>query len=69
MVECVQIYGGFAGNEADISERDISSNETIRSGKIGVEGDSSDNVYHVIYNDEWDYPALSYLLNGVTITG
>lgn len=68
MVEGVQIYGGFAGNETDISERDISTNETFLSGDIGAEGDISDNVYHVIYNDESNYPALSYLLNGVTIT-
>ncbi|MBN2858262.1 MAG: right-handed parallel beta-helix repeat-containing protein, partial [Candidatus Delongbacteria bacterium] len=42
------IYGGFAGYETDLSQRDIKNNETIFSGDIGIEGDNSDNCYHVM---------------------
>lgn len=53
------IYGGFAGNETDLSQRDIKANETIFSGDIGIEGDNSDNSYHVM--------KAVQILDGVTI--
>ncbi|MFK7774069.1 MAG: choice-of-anchor Q domain-containing protein [Saprospiraceae bacterium] len=45
----VKWYGGFQGNETDLSQRDYEINETILSGDIGIEGDSTDNSYHVVY--------------------
>jgi hypothetical protein len=54
------VYGGFVGNETDISQRNIKENETIFSGDIGVEGDNSDNCYHVIN-------AGSIIIDGITI--
>ncbi len=53
----VKIYGGFVGNETSLSQRTIAviaANPSILSGDIGVVGDNSDNVYHVIIsvNDE-----------------
>ncbi|MFK8008255.1 MAG: choice-of-anchor Q domain-containing protein [Saprospiraceae bacterium] len=45
----VKWYGGFQGNETELSQRDIEINETILSGDIGVQGDSTDNSYHVVY--------------------
>ncbi len=65
----VAIYGGFAGDEAadfDLSTRDFVVNETILSGDIGIQGDDSDNSYHVIKNSGADSTAV---LSGFTITG
>ena len=44
----ILMYGGFAGNETVISQRNFNLNETILSGDIGTIGVSSDNVYHVV---------------------
>jgi hypothetical protein len=48
----VEIYGGFpkTGNPT-MSDRDYNAHPTIMSGDIGVHGDSTDNSYHVIYNN------------------
>ena len=46
----ISIYGGFAGNETMLSQRDINLNESILSGDIGTAGDASDNSYHVFYH-------------------
>ena len=52
----VKIYGGFAGNETILEQKDFTSNKTILSGDIGVSGDISDNSWHVIssINDNLD---------------
>ena len=44
----ISVYGGFSGTETLRSQRDASSNVTILSGDIGVQGDLSDNCYHVV---------------------
>ncbi len=44
----VRIYGGFAGNETLLSDRDAIHTQTILSGDIGVADDDSDNAYHVV---------------------
>lgn len=49
----VRIFGGFKGDETDISERPTSEEEqeeyeTIISGEIGKSNDITDNCYHVI---------------------
>jgi len=44
----VNMYGGFAGNETLLSQRNIAANPTILSGDIGVLNDNSDNCYHVV---------------------
>ncbi len=44
----VKIYGGFAGGETSISNRNINANPTIMSGDRGVINDSTDNNYHVL---------------------
>lgn len=47
----VSIYGGFAGTEAQLADRDIdlvlTTNASILSGNIGA-ADSLDNCYHVL---------------------
>ena len=45
----VKLYGGFAGTETLLGERDWVANETVLSGDIGVVGDSVDNSYNVMY--------------------
>lgn len=46
----VHYYGGFVGDETELSQRDWNTNETILSGDIGVEGDNTDNSYNVVKN-------------------
>ena len=43
----LKIYGGFAGTETTLSQRNISANPVILSGDIGTVGDNTDNSYHV----------------------
>ncbi len=44
-----RIYGGFAGWESSLAQRDFTSNVTVIDGDIGNPSDSSDNVYHLFY--------------------
>lgn len=44
----VQLYGGFAGGETALGERDWATNFAILSGDIGVPFDSIDNSYRVL---------------------
>lgn len=50
MIGNVYLYGGFnpATGATTMATRDITANETILSGDIGVSGDATDNVYHVV---------------------
>lgn len=45
----VAVYGGFAGNETSLAQRDVAANVTTLSGDIGAVGYTSDNSYHVAY--------------------
>ena len=60
----VSIYGGFAGIETLLGERDPATNVTTLSGEIGAAG-ASDNSYHVVTGGGADSTAL---LDGFTIT-
>jgi hypothetical protein len=62
----VKILGGFpnTGNPA-LSDRNWVSNPTILSGDIGVEGDPTDNAYHVVVAAG---DVSGALLDGFTIT-
>ncbi|MBS3999411.1 MAG: hypothetical protein KGZ71_02895 [Desulfobulbaceae bacterium] len=71
MIEGVEIYGGFAGTESNVSERtdfgDGGANETILSGDIGSIGDHTDNCYHVLYHPSgWGLTSAA-VLDGFTI--
>jgi parallel beta-helix repeat protein len=57
----VMLFGGFAGGETELSQRDWENNETVLSGDIGVEGDRGDNSCHVVIG------ADNALLDGFTI--
>ncbi len=58
----VAIYGGFAGTEATLEERDFRTHETILDGDLGADG----QVYHVIRQFEVKVDATA-VLDGVTI--
>jgi len=50
----VRLYGGFAGTEADLGQRDWLANPTGLSGDIGISGDSTDNAYTILYMNNPD---------------
>lgn len=60
----VKIMGGYAGSGTNPDARDFYQNETILSGDIGIENDSTDNSYTVVYSDGTDENTL---LDGFTI--
>ena len=62
----VSIYGGFAGTETLLAQRDPAHHITTLSGDIGMLGDASDNSYHVVTSSGLDASAV---LDGFTITG
>lgn len=61
------IYGGFEGDEDELSDRMITINQTTLSGDIGTNA-SSDNCYHILYNGE-DVLDQETIIDGFTITG
>ena len=60
----VKLYGGFAGGETLLGQRDWVVNETVLSGDIGVMGISTDNTYNVVF---LAYPDQYTLLDGLII--
>lgn len=56
----VGVYGGFAGTETTIAQRNPAANVTILSGDIGTVGNNSDNSYNVV---------VSTNVNGATLSG
>ena len=62
----VKIYGGFAGTETRLEQRNWETNIIILSGDIGIVGDNSDNVFHVVTGNLLD---TTVVLDGFTITG
>ncbi|MEO0796872.1 MAG: RHS repeat-associated core domain-containing protein [Verrucomicrobiota bacterium] len=68
VLDSTSLYAGFEGGETLRSERNFDplSNGCILSGDIGVEGDDSDNSYHVVsITDQFN----DCLMEGFTITG
>ena len=62
----VALYGGFAGSESSLEERDWTVHETILSGDIGTPDDTSDNSYHVVTGSGTNDTAV---LDGFAIRG
>ena len=67
MKDGVGIYGGFSGTETSLGQRDWVANVCTLSGDIGVQGDSTDNSYHVIFNDNNGLTGTA-VLDGFTVT-
>ena len=67
----VALYGGFDPDAGDVAweDRDWVANPTILSGDIGVEGDDTDNAYHVFYHPDGTNLDGTAILDGFTITG
>ncbi|MHC4695277.1 MAG: S8 family serine peptidase, partial [Planctomycetota bacterium] len=71
LINGVAIYGGFAGNESSVAERDPSENMVIFSGDLNGDDEPdfanrADNVYHVFTTSSTN---LTALLDGFTISG
>ncbi len=60
MVAGVRLYGGFAGTESIVEDRDVAVNETILDGSSN--GSDDDRVYHVITGVD------GAVLDGFTVT-
>ena len=78
MLPDVEMYGGFAGTETTLAERDLSTagNESILSGDFnGDDGDNftnyDENAYHIVVF--FGYTGLTFnstaVLDGFTVTG
>ncbi|NIG54646.1 S-layer family protein, partial [Chitinophaga sp. Cy-1792] len=50
IIKNVEVYGGFAGNETALSQRNLGlvENTSILSGDYGIKGNYTDNFYHVV---------------------
>jgi hypothetical protein len=63
----VAIYGGFTGNEANLSDRAVSRpSSTTLSGNIGDEASTADNSNYVLHSLNVDSTGV---LDGLVITG
>ena len=66
LVDGVTVYGGFAGTETNVAERDLGANhETVLSGDLGVVDDATDNAYTVVYCGE----GVETGADGVSVVG
>jgi hypothetical protein len=63
LVNGVAVYGGFAGTETQLGQRNWATNITALSGDIGTVGNTSDNSYHVVTG------ASGATLDGFSISG
>lgn len=61
----IQVYGGFAGGEVLLEERNIKSNQTILSGEIGAADTKEDNSYTIVLTKG---VSLATIVDGFTIT-
>src|SRR5688572_27581736 len=69
LVNGVGVYGGFAGGETSLAERDPTANPTVLSGDLAGDDGSgihTDNSFHVIHGGS---TGPDTVLDGFTITG
>ncbi|MCB0685183.1 MAG: hypothetical protein KDC53_01625 [Saprospiraceae bacterium] len=67
--ENVTLYGGFAGTETSLNQRNIQLYPTILSGNIGNLNSTNDNAYHVVLmtNFYYDENVGTFTLDGFTV--
>lgn len=61
----VAVYGGFAGTESSLGQRNWQTNVTILSGDIDGDATLANNSYHVVVGNTF----ASALLDGFTVAG
>lgn len=60
----VAIYGGFAGTETSLDQRDPAAHPTLLDGDVNGDGTELSNAYHVVVGTDTDDTAI---LDGFTI--
>lgn len=68
----VNMFGGFAGTETSLNERDIAANPTVLNGDIGEPGTSTDNSHSVVTADLLTIPTVLdgfRIMNGYSGSG
>lgn len=60
----VRVYGGFAGGETELGQRNPAANPVILSGELGGPGITDNSLHVMVANDAGD----GSVLDGVTIT-
>lgn len=65
LVKDVQLYGGFAGTETSLDNRNFEENPTVLSGNIGDQTIDTDNTYSVVISSG---DVGNALLDGFTVT-
>ncbi|GAB5519161.1 MAG: hypothetical protein RhofKO_14120 [Rhodothermales bacterium] len=71
LVDGVAVYGGFAGTETALAQRDIAGNPTILSGDLSQNdganfANNTENAYHVVTASS---ASANTILDGFTIVG
>lgn len=64
----IKIYGGFAGTETALSQRDIANNASILSGNIGAIASEIDNTYHVVLASADASTGVGVIIDGFSVT-
>ena len=64
LIDCVSLYGGFAGNETSRQQRNPNDNVTILSGDINDDNEPSGNSYHVVNGSN---TGTATIISGFTI--
>lgn len=62
----VKLYGGFAGVETELEQRNWERFKTILSGNIGLPDDNTDNSYTILYIETSDSETV---VDGFTFSG
>jgi len=63
----ITLFGGFAGYETQLSQRDVAQNITILSGDVGVENFNDDNTPRVV-SMQGNNVDSNTILDGFTVT-